>query len=191
MDGAVGSRDSTAGLIASALGVVIVASVLSLVIFFIAGGPFGLINDAGNGLIGILSAALATLLVRQAGGWPGVAAAVIGAAVAIWGSWLVMSGTTGFLLAGFVSTIGFGLIGAWLALVAWSPMAGGWSSGLRRVGRIAAAAMVVGCLAAVPGALLGIDDFDAVPPWLWPYALGWLGTYLLYPVWALGLGRRG
>ena len=179
-----------AGWVAIALAVVTVASIASLVVFYAAGGPFGLINDAGNALIGVLGAVLATLLVGQAGGWPGVIAALIGAAVAAWGSSLVMSGATGFVLAGFVSTIGFGLIGIWLALVAWSPMADDWSDVLRGLARVAAVAMVVGGLAAVPAALMRIDSVDALPGWLWLFSLGWLGTYVLLPIWAFGLGRR-
>lgn len=179
-----------AGRVAIALAVVCVASIASLVIFFVGDGPFGLINDAGNGLMGVLSAALAILLVGQAAGWPGVAAAVIGAAVTVWGSWLVMSGTTGFVLAGFVSTIGFGLIGVWLALVAWGPMADEWPGLLRALARMAAAAMVVGGIAAIPGALMRIDAFADVPGWLWLFSVGWLGIYVLYPVVAFGLGRR-
>jgi hypothetical protein len=37
---------------------------------------------------------------------------------------------------------------------------------------------------------MGIDDMDAVPSWLWPYAISWLGTYLLYPAWSMLLGRH-
>ena len=98
--------EAAAGLVAIALAIVTVASIAALVAFYIVGGPLGSINDAGNALIGLLSAVLAILLRRRGGGWPGVAVAVIGAAVAVWGSWLVMAGTTGFLLAGFVSSIG-------------------------------------------------------------------------------------
>ena len=186
----IGPRDSAAGWVAIVLAIVIVATLVVLLIFFIVAGPFGPINDGGNALVGVLSAVLAALLVRHAGGPVGVAVVVIGAAVTVWGSWLVMTGTTGFILAGFVSTIGFGLIGAWLALVAWSPMAEAWSSGRRRFARVMAAAMVIGGVVAVPGALMGIDQFSRVPPWLWLYGVGWLGTYVLYPVWSLWFGRR-
>ena len=179
-----------AGWVAIALAVVSVASIASLLVFFAAGGPFGLINDAGNALIGALGAVLAILLVGQAGGWPGVAAALIGAAFTAWGSWLVMSGATGFALAGFVSTIGFGFIGIWLALVAWSPMAIEWSDLMRGLARAGAIAMIVGGLAAIPGALMRIDSYDSLPGWLWLFSLGWLGTYVLLPIVAFGLGRR-
>lgn len=106
------------------------------------------------------------------------------------GMFSLMSGATGFLLAGLVSTIGFGFIGIWLALVAWSPTADYWSTLLRGLARVAAVALVLGGLAAVPGALMRIDSFDDAPGWLWLFSVGWLGTYVLLPVVALGLGRR-
>ena len=101
-----------------------------------------------------------------------------------------MSGTTGFALAGFVSTIGFGLIGVWLALVAWGPMADDWFGGLRGVAQGAAVAMMLGGLAAIPPALQRIDAYDAMPGWMWLFSLGWIGVYVLYPIVAFGLGRR-
>ncbi len=179
-----------AGWVALALAVVSVGSLVSLVLLFTIGGPFGLINDVGNGLIGLLSAALAFLLVSQAGGWPGVAASVAGAAVALVGSWLVVSGTSGFALAGFVSTIGFGFIGVWLALIAWGPVADDWFGGLRGVAQIAAVALIVGGLVALPGALQGIDSYEAMPGWMWLFSLGWIGVYVLVPIVMFGLGRR-
>lgn len=189
MDDAGRTSDAAAGWVAIALAIVTAASIAALILFYTVGGPFGSINDAGNALIGILSAGLAILLHRRVGSRVGVVAAVVGAAVAVWGSWLVMTGTTGFLLAGFVSTIGFGLIGVWLAQVAWSPAAERWSSRIRQIARVAAVCMVAGGVLAVPGAVTGIDSFDAVPPWAWPFALGWLGIYLLYPIWSVSFGR--
>ncbi|HEX7197820.1 MAG TPA: hypothetical protein VF364_13420 [Candidatus Limnocylindria bacterium] len=178
------------GWVAGALAAVCAVSLVSLILLFVAGGPFGQINDVGNALIGVLSAALAFLLVREAGGWAGVAAAVVGAALTVWGSWLVMSGSTGFVLAGFVSAVGFGFIGLWLAVVAWSPPADDWWGGMLLLVRITAIAMVVGGLVAVPGALMRIDAFEDVPGWLWLFSLGWLGVYALYPLVAFALGRR-
>jgi hypothetical protein len=184
------SGDVTTGSVAIALGAVTVATFLVLLAFFVWGGVLGPINDAGNALIGILSAVLAILLHRAVGSLVGTAVAVIGAAFVIAGSWMVLTATTGFVLAGFVSSIGFGLIGLWLASVAWSSAADGWPPGLRRLGRVAAALMVIGATVAVPGALMGVDDYDAMPPWLWLFSLSWIGTYLVYPAWAIGFGRR-
>jgi hypothetical protein len=179
-----------AGWVALAVSFVAVLSLISLVLLFTVGGPFGLLNDAGNALIGCLSLVLAMLLVNQAGGWSGVAAVGIGAALTVWGSWLVMTGATGFALAGFVSTVGFGCIGAWLALVAWSPVAGEWFGAFLGLARIAAVALIVGGLAAIPAALMRIDAYDAMPPWLWLFSVGWISVYILYPIVSYGLGRR-
>jgi hypothetical protein len=179
-----------AGLLAIVLAVVALATVVSLVTFFTVGGPFGFLNDAGNALIGLLSAALAILLISQAGGWTAAAAAVIGAALTMWGSWLVMSGTTGFVLAGFVSTAGFGFIGLWLALVAWEPTAEALFGPLLTVARIAAVAMIIGALAAIPAGLMRIDSYESMPGWVWLFSIGWLGVYVLFPVVTFGLGRN-
>lgn len=179
-----------AGWLAIALAAVAAGSLVSIALFFSVGGLFGPINDIGNGLIGLLSAAVALLLVTQVGGWAGVAASVVGAAVALWGTWLVMSGTSGFVLAGFVSTIGFGLIGVWLARVAWSPMANDWFGGLRGVAQIAAVAMILGGLVAIPAALQGIDSYETMPGWVWLFSIGWIGVYVLFPVVMFALGRR-
>jgi hypothetical protein len=77
-----------------------------------------------------------------------------------------MSGATGFVLAGSVSTIGFGLIGIWLALLAWGPVADAWFGPLIGMARIAAVAMILGGLAALPGALMRIDSYDEMPGWV-------------------------
>jgi small-conductance mechanosensitive channel len=190
VDGSVQSGRARTGPVAIAVGIVAIATFVSLLLFFAIGGPFGAINDAGNGLIGILSGTLAIVLHRRAKAWVALAAALIGAVVAVLGTWLVMTDTTGFLLAGFVSTVGFGLIGFWLGLIAWSDAAAGWPSRMRQLARIAAVCMVAGGVVALPGALMGIDAYDAVPPWLWLFGLGWLGTYVLYPAWSLSFGRR-
>lgn len=179
-----------AGWVAIALAVVIVVTVVCLVLLFTVGGVFGPMNDVGNALIGILSATLAVLLLREAGGWVGVAASLVGAVFAILGSWLVLSGTTSFVLAGFVSSIGFGLIGAWLALVAWDASANELFGPIVGLARIAAVAMIVGGLVAIPGALMRVDSYASMPAWLWAFSLGWIGVYVLMPVVLVGLGRR-
>ena len=184
------SGDAIGGPVAIALGAVTAATFLVLLAFFAWGGVLGPINDAGNALIGILSAVLALLLHRPVGSWLALSAAVVGGAIVVGGSWMVLSDTTGFVLAGFVSSVGFGLIGVWLATVASSLAAERWTPGLRRMARVAAGLMVIGAIVAVPGALMGVDDYDAMPPWLWLFSLSWIGTYLVYPVWAIGFGRR-
>lgn len=181
--------DQATGRIAVAIGSLTVATVISLVLFFVVGGPFGLLNDIGNALIGILSAFLALRLAAAIGtGMLGVGAAILGAVVTVIGSWLVITEATGFFLAGLVSSVGFALIGAWLLTLTWSPI-GSMSSGLNTLGRVAGVAMLFG-LVALPGILTGIDEMGAVPPWLWAFSISWLGIYILYPAWSLWLGRH-
>jgi hypothetical protein len=113
--------DQASGWLALAVSVVAIASLVSLVLLFAAGEPFGFANDVGNALIGILSALLAWQLVATRGmGIAAVGAAVIGAVVSVIGSWLVITDTTGFFLAGLVSSVGFALIGACLLATSWS-----------------------------------------------------------------------
>ena len=85
--------------------------------------------------------------------------------------------------------MGFALIGAWVLTVNRS---GDLSAVLpprwRRLGLAAGAAMAVGIIA-LAGIAMSIDSFEATPPWLWIYGVGWFGTYLLYPAWCLALAR--
>src|SRR5215207_2433713 len=64
---------------AAVLAAVAVASCMSLILFFVVGGPFGTINDLGNGTLAVLCGVLASALYA-----PGRAAAttvaVVGAA---------------------------------------------------------------------------------------------------------------
>ena len=181
-----------AGRVALALAVVIVVTVICLIVFFIVGGVFGPLNDIGNALIGVLMAVLAIQLSGRITGalrGLGVALAVIGAVVAAWGSWLVISGATTFLFAGFVTTIGYAFIAMLLALVCWSPVAKPWSGGVRSLGRVAAVFTIIGGIAAVPGLFSAADDFNSLPPSLWGFSLAWLGVYVLLPVWSYRLER--
>jgi hypothetical protein len=176
-----------------ALGVAAFASVISLALFFIVGGPFGTINDLGNALVGILSA-LAAWTLRPRGvdapSWAAtISLAVLGAAITVVGSALVVSGTTGFFLAGLVSSVGFAFVGLWLVAVNRSMASDGrWPRGLVRLGLVAGAIMAVG-FATAPGVVMGLDDMDAAPGWIWIGYAGWMGTFILFPAWAIWLGR--
>ena len=116
------------------------------------------------------------------------AVATVGAAITVLGSALVVSGTTGFFLAGLVSSVGFAGIGAWVVVA--SRRFGGpeWSSRLRTLGVVAGALMAFGVLA-VPGVLLRLDDMETAPGWVWIAFLGWFGTFVVYPAWAIWMGR--
>lgn len=186
------------GRVAVAVGIVAACSAICLATYFAVRGPFGTINDIGNATTGVLSAVLAWRLRRYMPGRAGdlaVAAATVGAGVTVVGSGLVISGTTGFLLAGLVSSVGFVGIGMWLM---WTnrrtSQVLGWPRGLRSLGVLGGALMALG-IAAVPGILLRIDDMETAPWWVWLGFVGWLGIYVLYPAWAIRVGlfeaRRG
>lgn len=176
-----------AGQIAIVICATVVASVVSLVIFFTVGDPFGTINDVLNAGIGVGSALLALKLRPRAGS--AVVLAVTGAGVVAVGSALVISSTTGFFVAGHVSSVGFALIGIWLVVVNRSLAASGsLPSRLTTVGTIIGGLMALGLLTA-PGIVAGIDSMETAPAWIWVGYIGWLGLYVLYPAWALRLGR--
>ena len=65
-------------------------------------------------------------------------------------------------------------------------MAAVWPPGLRMLGIAAGALMAVGVIVA-PGILLRLDDMGAAPAWVWIGSLGWLGTFVAYPAWAIWL----
>ena len=78
-----------------------------------------------------------------------VGAAIVGAGLTVAGSTLVVSGTTGFFLAGLVSSVGFAGIGAWLVVLNRSDaMAAVVPPRLRSLGIAAGALMALGIAAA-------------------------------------------
>jgi uncharacterized membrane protein (GlpM family) len=179
------------GRLALALGAVAAGSPVCLATYFAVGGPFGTINDIGNAAIGVLSAALAWRLRRHLQGRAGdivLGAAMVGAAITVVGSALVVSRTTGFFFAGLVSSVGFAAIGAWLVVAnRTDELAAAWPRRLRSLGQLAGGLMIIG-VAAVPGITLGFDDAATAPGWIWVSSIGWLGTYVAYPVWAIAIG---
>ena len=180
-----GRRDT--GRLAVTTGVVAAGGAICLATYFAVQGPFGTLNDLANAGIGLLSASLAWRLRRELSGRAAnaaVGAALTGAALTAVGSILVVSGTTGFFFAGLVSSIGFAGIGAWLLALTASDRATAWPRRLRMVGRAAGLLMVLG-VAVAPGIPLGLDDMATAPGWVWVGFIGWLGTYVAYPAWAI------
>ena len=177
--------DVTAARLATAAGVVGLASVSCFAVFSVVGGPFGTLNDIGNGTLAVVSGALAWALRRHV---PVAAtgAALGGAALAVVGSALVISGTTGFFLAGLVSSVGFAGIGGWLIALVRSGATGDGTR--RKLGLLAGASMAVGILS-LPGIPMRLDDMATAPGWIWIGFVGWFGTFLVYPFWAIAVGR--
>lgn len=175
------STDPSLPTLARLHGIVGLTTCACLILLYAGAAPFGLLNDLGNALFGLLSFALAWRLGRRRL-LLGVVA--VGAVLTVVGTVLVVSDMTGFYLAGLWSGFGFGLIGIWL--VATSRLLRGR---LRRAGVIAGAVMMLG-LVGVPGILLGIDDMNTAPAWTFVAGLSWAGTYLLFPAWSLRLARQ-
>ena len=173
-----------------AIGVVSIGSLACLATYFAVQGPFGTINDIGNAAAGAFSAGLAWRLRGQLSGRVGslaVGAALVGAALTVVGSTLVISRTTGFFLAGLVSSVGFAAIGTWLVVLNRSgAVAEAWPPRLRTLGTVAGSLMMLG-FASAPGILLRLDDPSTAPAWAWLGSVGWLGAFVVYPAWAIWL----
>jgi len=184
------SRRHDTGRLALALGVVAIGSAACLATYSVVQGPFGTINDIGNAATGVLSAGLAWRLRRQISGRAAnvsVGAALVGAAIAVAGSALVVSGTTGWFLAGLVSSVGFAGIGAWLVVLNRSDAGAAVLPRRLRLLGIAAGALMTFGVVALPGIVLGLDDIGAAPAWAWIGFVGWFGTFVVYPAWAIWL----
>jgi hypothetical protein len=181
-------RGRLCGHVAVAAGAVTAASAASLTVYFVLDGPFGTINDYGNGLAGALTALLAWTLRPRVATASG--AAILGAALTITGSALVISEATGYFFAGLVSSVGFGLIGLWLIALNRALLRNDAQvpRRLTTFGLVAGAVMTLG-LASAPGIVLALDDSNTAPAWIWIGSLNWLGTYALFPIWSIRLGR--
>ena len=181
------------GGLAVLVGAVALISVASLAVFFAVGGPFGAINDWTIGIFGLLTGLLAVGLgrgdaTRTTLGMVAVGLAVVGAAIVVVGSALVISDTTGFFLAGLVESVGFALIGAWLIVLNRSMAATTrWPPRLAALGIVAGVVMAIG-IVVLPGVAMGLDDMDTAPGWVWLGFVGWLGIFVLYPIWCIWFG---
>lgn len=186
-------RPTVVSRVALATAVVSLLAVLSLIIFYAVGGPFGFLNDVANGLIGLLSLALAWLWVRdRRDGWStlAIACAVLGAIVMVLGSLLIIVDITGWYLAGLVSSVGSALLGIWLLIAnRLHRSAPELPRGLILLGMTTGLFMIIGWLA-LAGVIAGIDDPQLAPLYVNAGLLNWMGTYLLYPIWCLWLSRR-
>ena len=181
--------------LAVAAGVVQLIGLVSLIVFFIVGGPFGTLNDLCIGLTGLLSAALAWQLSAAftarppALGWLMPALAGLGALIVVVGSGLVITGTTGWVLAGLCTEFGYAWIGVWLLSFCLTPrVSAAWPRGLKGLGLVAGGLMLLGVLT-LPGLLRGLDAWEVLPWYVNVGQAGGLGWLLLYPLWCLWLGR--
>ncbi|HEU4331764.1 MAG TPA: hypothetical protein VFR40_11655, partial [Lapillicoccus sp.] len=151
--------------------------------------PFGTLNDLANALIGILSAVLAVQTARLGVPAPAVAAAGLGGAVMVVGSWLVITGQTGWVLAGLVSAVGAAAIGGWLVVLNLvARRAGTLPTRITRLGLVSGAVMTLGVLT-VPDIVARADSWEDLHWYGVVGFLGWIGLYVGYPVWSALLAR--
>jgi len=156
---------------------------------------FGTINDILNSVLAILIAVLAWMLYSQFHAKAPLMSqvtlglAVLGAILTVVGSVLVIFKFTGFVLAGWYTGLGYAFLGLWLAAFCYSMLGNGdFPSKLIVFGIITGAAMATGILS-VTGILSGIDSMEGLPWHLNIAYLAFLGIYILYPIWAIWLGR--
>jgi len=186
----------TTGWIAIATGVSAILAVILLTLMYTVNQSFGRVNDVFNSVIGILSVVLAWMLYAEHHvksplmSQVALALAVVGAIFTIIGSILIIFGFTDFVLAGWYSGIGYALIGFWLAAFCYALLRGAaLPHNLVMFGVVVGACMAVGLLG-VPGIFAGIDSIESMPWYLYVAFVGWLGTYFLYPIWTIWLGRN-
>lgn len=178
---------STFGRLAITTGATTLVGGACLVVFAIAGQPFGHINDVCNGLSGLLFAVLATKLATVASRARIVAWA--GALFVVVGSVLVLARISGWLLASHYTSLGFALIGLWIFASSRAlAKTGGISRGLAIHGQVAGALAWLG-FASIFGVVRGLDDPKTAPGIVWLGEMGFLGWGLVAPVWAIRLGR--
>lgn len=184
------ASNSIIGWLAFAVATVTLLGLAFLILMYLlSSGPLGTLNDICNGLGALLSLVLAVALFAQQHArnpWLAVLTmilAVVGAAIAVQGSRLIITGSTGFFLAGMYTMTGYALIGLWLVAANYrSP----WPQGIVTFGLIAGIVMALGC-AAIPSIFLRIDSFEAATWHTWLGQVGFIGWAILYPIWCLRL----
>ena len=189
-------NSSTIGWVALGTGIAIVIAASALAMMFTVGMFFGAVNDVFNGILGIASAVLAWLLYAEHRAKAplisriALALALVGAIVNIVGSVLILFDFTGFLLAGLYSCLGNAFIGVWLVAFCYAMQPSDrFPRSLISFGLVAGAVMALG-LIGIPGILARVDDMAFLPWYLYLALFGWLGTYVLYPIWTIWLGRH-
>jgi len=174
---------------ATAIAVTVPAAIVLLVVYYAVGGPFGTLNDLANALVGVLSVVLAIQTARVGVPAAAIAAAGAGGALMVVGSWLVITGRAGWVLAGLVSAVGAAAIGGWLVVLNQTARrAGLLSSTVARLGLGSGALMTLGILT-VPDLVVRADSWDDLRWYGVVGFIGWLGLYLGYPVWCALLAR--
>ncbi|GJQ34813.1 MAG: hypothetical protein JETCAE01_08230 [Anaerolineaceae bacterium] len=187
---------ATTGWIAVATGVSAILAMIFLTLMYTVNQSFGRVNDVFNSIIGISSVVLAWMLYAEYHAKSplmsqiALVLVVIGAIFTIIGSILIIFGFTDFVLAGWYSGIGYAIIGLWLVTFCYSMLrADILPHNLVVFGIVVGAFMAVGFFG-IPGIFAKIDSMESMPWYLYVAFLGWLGTYILSPIWTIWLGRN-
>ena len=115
--------------------------------------------------------------------------AAVGAIFTIVGSVLIIFNFTDFVLAGWYTGVGNALIGLWLAAFCTFMLRGDTlPHNLVTFGIVVGAVMGMG-LFGIPGILARVDTMESLPWYLGVGYVGFLGTYILYPIWTIWFGR--
>ena len=188
---------SAVGWMAIATGASVILAALFLILMYTIEPSFGVVNDVFNAIVGIASGILAWMLYPQHRSRSPLMSrialilAAVGVILTIVGSVLIIYDFTGYVLAGFYTAVGNALIGLWLAAFCYSTQREGGDSlphRLVRFGLVVGGMMALG-IVCIPGILAGVDSMDALPWYLFVGYFGFIGTYLLYPIWTIWLGR--
>ncbi len=186
---------STIGWVAIGTGISVILAVIFITLMATVNMFFGKVNDVFNSIIGVSSALLAFMLYAEHHvksplmSQIALALAIIGAIFSVVGSVLIIYGFTGFLLAGWYSGIGNALIGLWLVAFCYSMQRGdALFHNPIMFGLVVGAFMALG-LMGIPGIFARIDSMESMPWYLYVAFFGWLGTYILYPIWTIWIGR--
>lgn len=187
---------STIGWVAIVTGVSVIISVILLILMYTVNMFFGKVNDLFNSIIAISSLILAWMLYAEHHSKSPLmsqiafAIAVVGAIFTIIGSILIIFDFTGFLLAGWYSGVGNALIGLWLLSFCYALLRHDTlPHNLIIFGIVAGGFMGLGLLG-IPGIFARIDSMESMPWYLYVAFFGWLGNYVLYPIWTIWLGRN-
>jgi hypothetical protein len=187
---------ATIGWVAIGTGAAAILAVIFLALMYTVNMAFGRINDVFNGLIGISSVILAWMLYAALHAKSAsmsqiaLALALVGSIFTIVGSILIIYGFTDFVLAGWYTGLGNALIGVWLVTFCIFMLGGdGLPRNLILFGLGVGAFMAAG-LFGIPGIIARIDSMESLPWYLYLAFFGYLGTYILYPIWTILLGRN-
>lgn len=186
---------STIGWVAISTGASAILAVIFLALMYTVKQSLGFVNDIFNSLIGILSAILAFILYAEFHAKSPVLSqitlglAVIGAIATIVGTILSVARVADFVMAGWYTGIGNALVGLWLISFCLNVLGSdSIPHNLAVFGVVAGAFMLLG-LIGILGIVTKIDKMESMPKYLYIAFFCYLGTYILYPIWAILLGR--